>query len=139
MISNREGCEAKSEGHVAKSDGQRSHYLAVKKLSALLRGTTSKHHGDFYCLNWFHSFTTIHKLQSHKRVCENKDFCNIIMPSEDTKTLEFNQYQKSYKLPFVIYADLEPIMEKIDGCENNLSEYINFKDDLIEYKMFRLQ
>ena len=61
------------------------------------------------------------------------------MPSEDTKTLEFNQYQKSYKLPFVIYADLESIMEKIDGCENNLSEYINFKDDLIEYKMFRLQ
>ena len=24
------------------------HYLAVKKLSALLRGTTSKHDGDFY-------------------------------------------------------------------------------------------
>ena len=23
------------------------HYLAVKKLSALLRGITSKHHGDF--------------------------------------------------------------------------------------------
>ena len=51
MISNREGCEAKSEGRVAKSDCQQSHYLAVKKLSALLRGTTSKHHGDFYCLN----------------------------------------------------------------------------------------
>ena len=27
------------------------HYLAVKKLSALLRGTTSKHNGDFYSLN----------------------------------------------------------------------------------------
>ena len=51
MISNREGREAKSEGRVAKSDGQQSHYLAVKKLSALLRGTTSKNHGDFYCLN----------------------------------------------------------------------------------------
>ena len=29
------------------------------------------------------------------------------MPSEDTKILEFNQYQKSDKAPFVIYADLE--------------------------------
>ena len=25
------------------------HYLAVKKLSALLHGITSKHKGDFYC------------------------------------------------------------------------------------------
>ena len=41
------------------------------------------------------------------------------MPSEDTKTLEFNQYQKSNKGPFIIYADLECIIEKIDGCKNN--------------------
>ena len=50
-------------------------------------------------------------LQSHKRVCENKDFCNIIMPPEDTKILEFNQYQKSDKPPFIIYGDLECIAE----------------------------
>ena len=59
------------------------------------------------------------KLESHKKVCENKDFCNVIMPSEDTKILEFNQYQKSEKAPFIIYADLECIIEKIDGCKNN--------------------
>ena len=50
-------------------------------------------------------------LQSHQRVCENKDFCNIIMPPEDTKILEFNQYQKSDKPPFIIYGDLECIAE----------------------------
>ena len=41
------------------------------------------------------------------------------MPSQDTKILEFNQYQKSDKAPFIIYADLECIIEKIDGCKNN--------------------
>ena len=41
------------------------------------------------------------------------------MPFEDTKILEFNQYQKSYKAPFIIYADLECIIENIDGCKNN--------------------
>ena len=41
------------------------------------------------------------------------------MPFENTKILEFNQYQKSSKPPFIIYADLECIMKKIDGCENN--------------------
>ena len=34
-------------------------------------------------------------------------FCNVKLPSEDTKILEFNQYQKSDKTPFNVYADLE--------------------------------
>ena len=70
------------------------HYLALKKVSTLLRGIT-KNNGDFYCLNCLHSFRTKNKLESHKRVCENKGFCDVIMPSEDTKILEFNQYQNS--------------------------------------------
>ena len=41
------------------------------------------------------------------------------MPSQDTKMLEFNQYQKSDKAPFVTYADLECSIEKINGCKNN--------------------
>ena len=41
------------------------------------------------------------------------------MPSEDTKILEFNQYQESDKLPFFIFADLECLLEKIDGSKNN--------------------
>ena len=41
------------------------------------------------------------------------------MHSEDTKIFELNQYQISDKAPFIIYADLECLIEKIDGCENN--------------------
>ena len=57
------------------TDGKKWNYLAVKKLSALLRGITSKHEGDFYCLNCFHSFRTENKLKKHKNVCENHDYC----------------------------------------------------------------
>ena len=39
------------------------------------------------------------------------------MPSEDTVILELNHYQKSDKPPFIIYADLECIIERIDRCE----------------------
>ena len=35
-----------------------------------------------------------------------KHFCNVVNPSEDTKILEFNQYQKSDKAPFIVYSDL---------------------------------
>ena len=37
----------------------------------------------------------------------------------NTKILEFNQYQKYDKAPFIIHADLECIIEKIDRYENN--------------------
>ena len=55
----------------------------------------------------------------HKKACENKDFCNVIISFEDNKILEYNQHQESDKAPFIIYADLECIIEKIDGCKNH--------------------
>ena len=41
------------------------------------------------------------------------------MPSENTKILEFNQYQKFDKALFVTYAYHECLIKKIDGCTNN--------------------
>ena len=38
----------------------------------------------------FNPFKTRNKYESHKKVCENKDFYKVVMPSEDTKILEFN-------------------------------------------------
>ena len=40
------------------------------------------------------------------------------MPSEDTKILESNQYQTSHRAPFIIYAYLKCLIEKIDGYKN---------------------
>ena len=48
------------------------------------------------------------KLELHKKVCENKDLCNVNMVFDNTKILEFHQYQKSDKAPFIIYADPVP-------------------------------
>ena len=112
MLAKHEGCKAKSEG-------RRWHHFAVKKLLALLREIASTNKGDFYCLSCHHTFRTKNKLESHKKVCENKDCCNVIMSSEVIKILEFNQYQKSDKAIFIHYADLECIIEKTDGCKNN--------------------
>ena len=64
-------------------------------------------------------FARENKRGSYKKVYENQNFCNSVMPSEYTKILEFNQCQKSDKAPFIIYADLECLIEKIDGCKNN--------------------
>ena len=76
------------------TDGEKWHYLTVKSLSALFRGITGK-------------------------VCENHDYCYVEMPEEDNKILKYNQREKSMKVPFIIYADLECSLEKMNTCHNN--------------------
>ena len=94
------------------TDGKKWHCYAVKSLSALFRAITSKHEEDFYCLNCFQSYTTENKLKKHKKVFENHDYCYVEMPEEDNKILKCNQEEKSMKVPFIIYADLESLLEK---------------------------
>ena len=101
------------------TDDEKWHYLAVKKLSALLKRITSKHIGDFYCLNCFHSYSTKEKLNKHRNVCEDRDYCYVEMPEKDNKILKYNSGEKSMKVPFIIYANLESLLEKMSTCNNN--------------------
>ena len=101
------------------TDGEKWHYIHVKSLSALFRGITSKHEGDFYCLNCFQSYTTENKLKKHKKICENHDYCYVEMPKEDNKILKYNQGEKSMKVPFITYANLESLLEKMNTFNNN--------------------
>ena len=104
------------------SNGENWHYLAVKSLSGLLTGITSNHKEDFYCLNCFHSYRTKNKLEAHKKICENRDYCRVEMPTKDNNTIKYNHGEKSIKLPFVVYADLECLLEKVSTCYNNPEE-----------------
>ena len=85
------------------TDGEKWHYLVVKNISGLLKGITSTHMKDFYCLNCFHSYRTTNKLESHKKICGNHDYCHVV---------KYNHGEKSMKVPFIIYADLECLLEK---------------------------
>ena len=95
------------------------HYLAIKNVPGLLRGITANHNGDFICLNCFHPYTKKEKLKKHERICKGHDFCNIEMPDEDNKILKYNPGEKSLKVTFIIYADLECLLQKINTCQNN--------------------
>ena len=104
------------------SNGENWHYLIIKNLSRLLRGITSNHDGDFYCLNCFHSYRTKNKLDAHKKIWENHEYCHIEMPTKDNNIIKYNQGGKSLNLPFIIYTDLECFLEKINACYNNPEE-----------------
>ena len=100
------------------TNGEKWHYLTVKNLPGLLRGITSTHH----CLNCFRYYRTINKFELHKKICENHDYCRVEMPTKDNNIIKYNQGEKSIKMPFTIYADLECLLEKMSTCINNPNE-----------------
>ena len=44
------------------------------------------------------------------------------MPTKDNIIIKYNQGEKSIKLPFVIYANLKCLLEKMSTCINNPNE-----------------
>ena len=49
------------------------------------------------------------------------------MPTKDNNIIKYNQGEKSIKLHFVIYADLECLLEKMSTCKNNPNESSTFE------------
>ena len=84
-----------------------------KKLSALLPRISSKHRGDFYCLKCLNCFRTENNFKSHEKVCKNKVFCGILMPSVSNKILEFHQYMKLDKMSSIIYTNIQSLIKNI--------------------------
>ena len=44
------------------------------------------------------------------------------MPTKDNNIIKYNHGQKSMKVPFIIYTDLECLLEKMSTCINNPNE-----------------
>ena len=109
------------------TDNKNWNYLTIKSIPKLLRGITSNHVGDFYCLNSFHLYTTKNKLKNHEKICKDHDFCHVKMPDENNKILKYNPGEKSLKAPFIIYADLECLLEKICTSQNNPKKFYTQK------------
>ena len=115
-------------------------------MPALVRGIISKHIGDFYCLNSFHSYGIEKKLKKHYNVCKNHDCSYAEILQEDNKILKYNHKEYSMKVPFVIYADLESLLviiypgksstTKINkNTPSDYSLFANFSFDLTKSKL----
>ena len=99
--------------------GIKYHYFAVTNLSVLFQGNLSNHRGDFYCLNYFNSYTTKNKLKEHEEICNNHNSCNIEMPDWVNKFIKHNPGEKSLKAPLSLFLHLECILKKLQSIQNN--------------------
>ena len=67
------------------------------------------------------------KLKKHEKICKDHDFCYPKMPDEDNKFLKYIPGEKSLKVPFIIYADLQYLLQKIKTCQNNPEKFYTEK------------
>ena len=79
------------------------------------------------CTNCLHSFRTENKPKSHEKVCKNNNFSEIAIQSWKGNISEFSQYIKSDKISYIIYADIESLIKKVDGCLKNLEDFSTAK------------
>ena len=84
-----------------------------------------EHRGDFYHLNCRHSFRTENKPKSYEKACKNKDFYEIVIPSQKDNILHFSQYTKSDKMLYIIYTDLEFLIKNRWMCKQSRKIFSN--------------
>ena len=68
-----------------------------------------------------HYFNTNEKLQSHVMDCEKMNDFAIKLPSMDDKWLEFENHCNKQSAPFIVYADLECFLRKMELERENAS------------------
>ena len=101
------------------SDDEKRHYCLIKSMSRLLSSHTSKRNGvQYYCMRCLNSFHSQESLDKHLEYCNAYDAVKMETP-EVGATLKFKNYNRSMRVPFIVYADFESFIKPIDTCEPN--------------------
>ncbi|XP_076383905.1 uncharacterized protein LOC143261219 [Megalopta genalis] len=94
------------------SENLRNHYLCIRNLSRLVSSQISTQHNKHICDRCLQYFKSQEKLSIHEIDCSRMNECALRLPTEDDKWLKFKNYAYKEPAPFVIYADLECLLEK---------------------------
>ena len=101
------------------TDGNRNHYVAIKSLARLLSSQNSKHkESQPSCTNCLQGFAMEISRNEHYVYCKSNEAVRIEMPVKKP-TVEYSYGQYQFKVPFMMYADFESILEPIQRVSND--------------------
>ena len=94
-----------------------NHYTAIKSLSRLLKSSYTKHEcKQHFCMNCLQGFTQELSRDQHQAYYEDNESVGVEMPKQGS-TVEFKDGQNQFKVPFIMYADFESILEPMGPVE----------------------
>jgi len=95
------------------------HYVLIKDFNKFMYNQTKHKERKHFCLYCLQCFSSERILMNHKENCIQVNGEQAIeMPNKDN-ILKFTNHHKQLPVPFVIYADLEAITKKVQGCRQN--------------------
>ena len=97
------------------TDGAKNHYVAIRSLSRLLSSQNSKHkESQHFWINCLQGFASEESRDEHYIYCRDNEAVRVEMPKRPIVEYCDGQYQR--RVPFVIYADFESILQ---GASND--------------------
>ena len=101
------------------TDNNNKHYVAIKSLKRLLSMQNSKHkESQHFCINCLQRFVEKRSRDEHLVYCQSNEAVRIEMPNRKP-IVRYSDGQYQSKVPFMMYTDLESILEPIQGASNN--------------------
>ena len=93
--------------------------MAIKSLSRLLSSQNTKHKGkEYFFMNCLQGSNEESSRDEHLDYCINNEPVKVEMPHKKP-IVQYSDGQFQFKVPFIMYADFESILEPIQGPENN--------------------
>ena len=126
----------------------KNHYVWIKNLSKLCsQHIGSRNHKIFTCDRCLYYFWTEEKLTKHITDCEKINKCKITLPTKKDNILQFKNFGCKNRVPFVIYADFECILEPVTDNDRTYQSHkpfsvgffvkCSYNNSLSEYKSYR--
>ncbi|XP_018396274.1 PREDICTED: uncharacterized protein LOC108774621 [Cyphomyrmex costatus] len=107
--------------YVQDGDG---HFVCIKNLSGLVGSQINKKKNrKYFCDRCLHYFSSSEKLESHAVDCQKLNECAIRLPSVEQRWLEFRNYCRKERAPFIVYADLECVLKKTEDASSAAYAY----------------
>ena len=100
----------------------------------------------FLCGRCLHYFRTVEK--SHTIDCEKMNQCNILLPTnKKDSVLEFKNHTNKNRVPYVVYADFECLLQPVKDNERTYQHHeafsvsffvkCSYDDSQSEYKCYK--
>ncbi len=90
-----------------------SHYVVIKNIHRFLSDRRKGNSSYYFCQYCLHGFTSQNLLNDHIQYCQVHDAQKIELPTNKDCFLEFKAYEKTLRVPYVIYADCECLNKTI--------------------------
>ena len=97
--------------------GENKHYVLMKDFNKFMYNQTKHKERKHFCMHCLQGFSREDVLTEHIPNCIAINGEQAIKMPKEGDEVHFRNFQKQQAAPFVIYADFEALLEKVDSCQ----------------------